>query len=418
MKRLWNYENGLLLMLSMTNAVVLFDRFSINYLAPYIVEEFDLTHAQFGMLSSVVSLAIAPSGLILARLAEKSGQRKWMLVICLIVFSLLSGAAAFASSFLFLLVVRFMLGVPDAPIPPVAQSVIAVESSEHRRGLNMAIMQKFSSAIVGIGLGAIVFTQIAEAFGWRVAMLASCLPGIALAICIAFFMRPVREGVKIRSALADHERGGTGGLFSVLKSRNAALCVVICGLYSAWIFVLSAFMPLYLVQERGMDPGSMGMIVGATGFAQAIAGIAIAATSDRIGRKMCMALMLFLSAAAPLSVMFVQGSPLVLGMCLFIAFMGAGATPLISVIAAESVSEKFVASVIALNIAAGEIFGGIIAPTAAGHAADILGPTAPFWICASIAVICGMLALFLKETSLRRPPVSAPADLQAPAPTA
>ncbi|HWL47862.1 MAG TPA: MFS transporter, partial [Sphingomonadaceae bacterium] len=354
MIRLRTYENGLLLMLSMTNAVVLFDRFSVNYLAPFIVEEFKLSNAQFGMLSSAVSLAVAPAGLILARVAEKSGQRKRMLIVCLIAFSLLSASAAFATSFLFLLVVRFLLGVPDAPIPPVAQSVIAVESSEHRRGLNMAIMQKFSSAIIGIGVGAIVFTQIAEAFGWRAAMLFSCVPGLALALCVALFMRPVREGAKITSAIADHERVGTTGILSLLRSRNVLLCVLICGLYSAWIFVLNAFMPLYLVRVRGMDAGSMGMIVSATGFAQAIAGIAIAATSDRIGRKMCMALMLFLSAAAPLSVLFVHGSPVVLGLCLFVAFMGAGATPLISVVAAESVSEKFVASVIALCIAAGE----------------------------------------------------------------
>ena len=53
----------------------------------------------------------------------------------------------------------------------------------------------------------------------------------------------------------------------------------------------------------------------------------------------------------------------------------------------------------AISLASGEIIGGVIGPTAAGRAADIMGPGAPFWICAACAGLCGLLALLLKETA-------------------
>ena len=409
--RILTYENGLLLMMSMTNAVVVFDRFSINYLAPAIVAEFHLNNTQVGLLSSGVSVAVATAGLFLARLADSSGRRKRILILTLVAFSLISGLSGFATSFLTLLGARILLGIPDGPIPPVAQSVVAIEASEHRRGLNMGVMQNLGSSIVGIGIGSIAFTQVAQAFGWRAAFFMSCIPGLLLALCIGRYMRPLRPERQIKSALAAGERGGATGTLSLLKSRNVVLCVILCGIYSAWLLVLGAFTPLYLVQVDGLAPTSMGFVIGLTGIAHALAGVGVPAISDRIGRKNAMTLMLFFCTVTPLVLLFVHGSAPLIAACLFVAAIGTGASPLISIVSAESVSERHVATTIALCIASGELFGGIVAPTLAGRAADRFGLAAPFWICLGCAILCGFVSLLLKETSTRESRMAARAQV-------
>ncbi len=70
-----------------------------------------------------------------------------------------------------------------------------------------------------------------------------------------------------------------------------------------------------------------------------------------------------------------------------------------AVVPTESAPARHAATAVAISLAAGEILGGVFAPTLAGRIADITGPGAPFWICAGCAGISGLLALLLKETA-------------------
>ncbi len=91
--------------------------------------------------------------------------------------------------------------------------------------------------------------------------------------------------------------------------------------------------------------------------------------------------------------------------------MGGGAGSLyIGVVPAEAVPRRHVATAVALALASGEIFGGVIGPALAGKAADVYGLAAPFWISAVCAAICAVLSLFLVETAPRKAKVAAVFD--------
>jgi len=401
MRKLWTYENGLVLLMSMANGVVTLDRLAVSFLSPYIVAEFHISNTQVGLLASALSIAVASSGYLLASMAASTGKRKQILLVPLFLFSVFSALSGLAGGFAVLIMARSVLGLTEGPIVPIAQSIVAIESSEHRRGLNMGIVLNLGAALIGIGLGPILATHIAEAFGWRTAFFVSCAPGLALVLGIALFLRPIREAPHPTPAAAASV--GLSGIGKVLTSRNIVLCILISGLYSAWLIIQSVFLPLYLVHADGLKPTDMGLAISATGIATAIAGMAVPALSDRIGRRPALALVTFFGMAAPLATLFVHGSGALIAFALFIGYFGGGAGPLyVGIVPAESVPPRYVATAVAIALAAGELIGGVAAPALAGRAADVYGLAAAFWIATADAGACGVLSLFLIETAPRK----------------
>ena len=394
---LWSYENGLVLMMSLMNGVVALDRTAISFLSPWIVPEFHLNNTQLGLLASGLSITIAGSGFLLASLADGTGRRKPILIVMLVLFSLFSAASGLAAGFTMLLAARCVLGVAEGPLAPIGQSVIALESSEHRRGLNMGIMLNLGAALIGGGIGPIASTHLATAFGWRSAFFLSAVPGLVLALALVFWMRKPPEPP--RSTPEAGIPGGTGVL-SLLRSRNILLCLAISGLYSAWLIVQGVFLPIYLVRVDGLSPTTMGFVVAATSLTVAAGGMIVPAISDRVGRKPALAAVCFIGMLAPLAVLFVHGPTWLITLALIIGMFGGGAGPLyVAVVPTESAPARHAATAVAISLASGEIIGGVFAPTLAGRIADITGPGAPFWICAGCAGISGLLALLLTETA-------------------
>ena len=162
----WNYHIGLLFMMTMTNAIVVLDRFGINYLAPYIVDDLGISNASLGLLSSGLSVSVAISGVVLARLADASGRRKQILVSTLIVFSLVSALSGLAPSFAALLMARILLGVPEGPIPAIAQSIVVLESPPRLRGFSMGLVQQLGASLVGdAGFGGVSWSRYESTYG-------------------------------------------------------------------------------------------------------------------------------------------------------------------------------------------------------------------------------------------------------------
>jgi MFS family permease len=296
-----------------------------------------------------------------------------------------------------LLAARCILGVAEGPLAPIGQSVVALESSQHRRGLNMGIMLNLGAALIGGGVGPLAATHLADAFGWRSAFYISALPGLVLAMVMLFWMRRPPEPAK--AAPEAKVPGGTG-IMSLLGTRNILLCLAISGLYSAWLIVLGVFTPLYLTRVDGLKPTDMALVLTLTSPALAAGGMLVPAISDRIGRRPSLAAICFVGMLAPLAVLFIHGPMWLLTLALIVGNFGGGAGPLyVAVVPTESAPARHAATAVAISLASGEIIGGVIGPTVAGRVADITGPGAPFWICAACAGVSGLLALLLTETA-------------------
>lgn len=389
------YELRLLLLLTLANGVVALDRLTAAFLSPYLVADLGLSNTQLGLLSGALSLAVALSAVWVSRLADATGRRKSIMIVCTIVFSVGSALGGFASGFLFLLGSRFVLGLAEGPMVPIAQAAMADASDPKRRGFNMGAMQMTGAFLLGGMAGPVIATQVADAWGWRAAFFLSGLPGLLLALALLLWMRrdvpreaAARERVAIGASLA-----------ALLRIRNMRLTLAVAGLFTAWLVVQNVFLPVYLVQAKGLDPATMGWVLSMGGIAGVAGGVALPALSDKIGRRPVAAIGAFAGMAAPLAILFLPPDPLLLALAILIGWLVLGIAPLYcAVIPAESVPPTLVTGAIGLSMGTAELLGGVVAPFVAGGAADAFGLAATLYLCVGFALLAGLICVALEET--------------------
>jgi MFS family permease len=390
------YEIGLLILLTFANGVVGLDRLTASFLSPYIVAELKLTNTQLGLLGASLSLAIAVSAFVLGRVADRTGKRKTILVACTIIFSLGSALGGFATGFGLLFLARFALGLAEGPMVPVGQAMMADASAPERRGLNMGLMQMVGAFLLGAMIGPVLATRVADAYGWRAAFFLSGVPGLLLALALALYVRDTPKRVSRGSDLPMLATIG-----ALLRIRNMRVAIALAAVYSAWVMVQNVFLPVYLTQAKGLAPATMGWVLGMCGLAGVAGGILLPGLSDRFGRRPVCAIACFTSIGAPIALILLPaGSAVPLALAILIGWVPIGIAPLYcAVIPSESVPAAMVTSAIGLAMGTAELLGGVVAPFAAGSAADAFGLSAPLWLCLGFAIVAGLLALMLEETA-------------------
>jgi MFS family permease len=400
--RFLSYENWLVFILGLTFGFVFLDRNALSFLSPFVVADLKLSNTQVGMLSSGLSLTWAISSYFIGRASDRSGKRRVYLVGAVVLFSLCSFGSGLAGSFLTLLLARMVMGVAEGPTLPISQSLIALESSPHRRGLNMGLMQNVFSALLGTFVAPLVLVAIANDYGWRSAFFFAGVPGLIAAVFIWKYVREPGGVARVQGATAAAAEPPAENLSSLqlLGFRNIWLCTLICIAMVAWMVLGWTFLPLFYVNVRGFSSTDMAMLISVLGLAAASCGFIVPALSDRLGRKPVMVFFCLLSMLAPLAALYFPGSPGVLALLVFVGWSGAGCFPLfMAAIPAETIPARYLSATIGLVTGIGEAIGGVLSPTLAGMAADAYGGSAPIVIMVGCAAFAGIVAVFLKETA-------------------
>lgn len=397
-RKFWTYENKLVSVLFFVWGFVMFDRLALNFMLPFIATDLQLTNTHIGMIISAFSLTWALSGYFGGFVSDITGSKKKILLIAVLLFSLFSFLSGIATGFIMLLLFRMLMGLFEGPVLPIAQSMMAVESSESRRGFNMGLLQSSAPALLASVLGPLVIVALANAYGWRSTFFLTVIPGIILFMWIR---KSVREPKQLTNQTAatgtSKEKVRIGDIF---KNRNVWISIIISSFFIAWYIEILTFSPLYLVNVQNMPPSTMSYIMSALGLGGVLWGFAVPALSDRFGRKPVMIIFSFISAVAPLGILYIKDSLWLLALAAFVGNVGVGCFVLyMSTIPSESVAPKYVATAIGLIMAIGELIGGVAGSTLAGMSADRFGLSAPIFIALGCAIIAGLLSFFYYETA-------------------
>jgi MFS family permease len=132
------------------------------YLALYIAPEFHLTHAQVGMLASVLAIMWAMSTLVFGALSDRFGRRV-ILVPAVLAFSALSWLSGLARSFEQLLIFRALMGIAEGPTWSIMTALIEESSPASRRGRNVGLVVS-AAALVGLAVGGSALILLAALF--------------------------------------------------------------------------------------------------------------------------------------------------------------------------------------------------------------------------------------------------------------
>jgi predicted MFS family arabinose efflux permease len=235
-------------------------------------------------------------------------------------------------------------------------------------------------------------------FGWRKSFFLAAIPGIVSALLIWWVVREPSPEAKVPGAIEARLTLG-----EALGNRNILLCVLISILLVSHLVIGFVFLPLFLVNVRGLMPQTMGNLIGVLGVSAAIAGFVAPGISDWVGRRPTMIVVCFTGVILPLVGLYFHGSVWALGALFYAGWTVVGAFPLfMATIPSETVDARHTATALGLIMGVGEGIGGTLAPTLAGMAADRFGLVAPLWIMFCLPILAGLLSIGLKETAPRR----------------
>lgn len=394
MKNSAGYQTLLVFLLSLNFGIVFFDRQAANVLMPLGIEsELALSQTQIGVIAGGMSFTWAIAAFFVGGLSDSLGKRKLLLILATIAFSLCSFLSGLATSFLFLFAARLLMGAAEGGVMPISHAMVATEVSPQHRGLAQGVAQNLGSNLLGSFLAPVVLISFAAAFGWREAFYLAGLPGIVSAVIMWFLLEepaaPPKQAADDRMSILD-----------ALKVRNMWICVVVGVLLVAHFVITWAFLPLFLAQQRGMDPDTLKWVTGTLGVAAAIYSFVISGLSDRIGRKPVMVALPFLSLVGPLGALYFDGSALILSAIFFVGWAVNGVFPIfMATIPSESFDARHHATALGLAMGSCEILGGVLGPPVAGMLNDSFGPATFLWALMVLAVISGFVAMGLKETA-------------------
>ena len=396
-KKFWNYENKLVIIFFFTIGFVFFDRLAINYLFPMISVDLGLNYTQLGLLGAGLALTWSISGPLGGFISDKVKSKKTMLQFWYSHSLSFHYYMVSHKHFAMLFVLRLLMGIVEGPLIPQTQSILAMESSERRRGFNLGFTMNTSNALFGSILAPVLIVALATKFDWHMAFYLTIIPGIILSIFIL-------KGVKNPDPAKYHAMHATKStekvkVKDVLKNRNIWLSIVVFSLVMTTLMAFQIFGPTYLVQAKGLSATTMSFVMASFGVGYAIFGFLIPTISERTGRKGASLVSGLLLILVPLSIVFVDSIPLMM-LLLFIGSAGSGVIGMsMSVIPVESVPLQYSGLAIGLTIGIGEFVGGFLNPMVNGALADIYGIQTPLFVAAGAAVIALLFTFFFKETA-------------------
>ncbi len=256
-----------LMLLMLTAMLNMVDRFVVHILAEPIKREFGLADWQLGVVTGVAfALFYGVCGLPIARISEHR-NRPFIIAVSMAVWSVFTAACAGAQSFVQLALLRMGVSIGEAGCVPPAMSLIMDYAPIEKRASSLAWFQLGIplGSLVGLGLGGV----LADAYGWRIAFLWCGLPGVALAVLVAWVLpepRRVKAGLPTANCAAQPSFGET---MHVLRSKRSYwLLSVGSTVKSLVVFAQAPFMASYFLRchEQQVATLAAGFHLGPAGF--------------------------------------------------------------------------------------------------------------------------------------------------------
>jgi predicted MFS family arabinose efflux permease len=256
------------------------DRMILSILFPDIKAEFGLSDAQLGLLGGIsFALFYATMGLPIARLSDQY-SRKWIIIASLVVFSIMTALGGMAAGFISLLLFRIGVGIGEAGVNPASHSIIADYFPPHRRALAMATLMLGGS--FGMILGFVGGGFIAEAYGWRIALVSVGVPGLLLALVMAKLLKEPARGTFETQTPAPPPpiRTTAAAMWGNPAMRHLIAGSVVAGLMS---YGLTQWLPTFFIRTHDLSQSQTGMLMaGVFGILGAIGALVAGKLFDRL----------------------------------------------------------------------------------------------------------------------------------------
>ncbi len=284
--------------LSLVTFLVLLGLSMVAPILPTYAESFQVSYTLVGFVVS--SFAVTRMVLDMpAGLLSRRYDKKKIMISGLILLSTSSVVAGLAPDYITLVVARMIEGVGSALYVTTATVFLAQISGEEKRGQWMSLYM--GMLLLGSVFGPTFGGVVADLYGIRA----------------PFFIYALLTGLAVVPTLALPSLTNSGDMASlnfreiVRDMRqvfsNPSFLLVTFAVFTMFFLrtgVRSTLVPLFAANNLGLDSGAIGFILTIGGITTAVTMTPMGGISDRIGRKVPLALCLLLTAGITIAIPF------------------------------------------------------------------------------------------------------------------
>ena len=266
------YRWGIMALLCVGYMIAYFDRvnLSVAVASDEFKQYFQLSDIDRGNLNSAFFWTYAALQIPAGWIVDRYGV-KWPFAIGFVLWSVLSGMTAWASTLWQLFAIRFALGIGESMITPAGMRWIRLNVAENQRGLFIGIYM--AAAKAGPAVGLIIAGFLLREAGWRSMFLIIGFGALIWLIPWLIFLRDDDREIE-KAAVAN-----AGGAATQVPFLQLVMSPVIIGTivgtfcYQYFVYYNMTWLPSYFKEARGLNLDKMTVFSFAS-----FAGMAIVAT--------------------------------------------------------------------------------------------------------------------------------------------
>lgn len=239
------------------------DRMAMNVGIVEIAKDFNLSPSVMGILLSSFFAGYALMQLPGGWLADKFGSRK-VIAIAMLFWSVFTILTGMAWSLMTMIIVRFMFGLGEGGYPAASSKAISDVFPKKERTSAQTIMM--SSNSLGGVIAPLIATPLLVWIGWQNLFIAIGILGFFVVALLWYYLNPKNMQVEFD----EEETVQKASFKDVLKLRLSWQLTIMWFGVSTVVWGLISWMPPYLVNVRGLDLMSMGMLTSIPALTGAI----------------------------------------------------------------------------------------------------------------------------------------------------
>ncbi|MEO1247613.1 MAG: MFS transporter [Pseudomonadota bacterium] len=250
--------------------IAFIDRTILALMVGPIQRDLGISDTAMGLLHGIAfALFYCLLGIPIARLSDRY-SRRWIIVIGMTVWSIMTALCGMAKSFLQLFLARVGVGVGEATLSPAAYSMIADLFPPRQLGRALGVYSSgvfFGAGIAFIvggtvvsavqSLGPVHWPLIGEIRAWQAVFFIVGLPGVLFALLVLTVPEPKRRRPPATAA-------ANNGLVQYLRDNKRVVMGHFLG-FSALGVIFNGFIawaPTQLIRDFGVDASQAGAALG------------------------------------------------------------------------------------------------------------------------------------------------------------
>jgi len=267
------YVVGLLACLGLVSIV---DRIALSLLIEPLKADLHITDTQAGLLIGPTFAIVYTLSAFPIAWGLDHGNRKWIAIAGVTLWSLSTTASAFVPNFEWLFAFRMGVGVGEAVLNPVAVSLIGDLFVRERRATPTSVF--FSAQTLGGSLSFLLVAAIVAAWSndqlgvppslaavepWRVALFLIGLPGLVLALIMAVSFREPKRGTMDAKSGGPLEKPPPGAFASTRAAIRFYLPFLLgINLIGMMQIISVSWIPTFLIRTLDAPLSDVGFLFG------------------------------------------------------------------------------------------------------------------------------------------------------------